>query len=219
MEDNEDPNSSRSEVSPSDVVHRLNNSLMSILGNAERALGATDPSDPVHANLSAIVLAARDAAETCRGALAGVNQPGADPDTNGPSLAAASARARTTRFSGLILVVDDATMVRQLLVMTLEEAGFAVISAGNATEAMELFDKSEVAAMVLDVAMPDMAGPDLYALLSTRRSGVPVLFSSGFSADTVLGELLEDARVGFLQKPYTEDELLSELGRLLRSDE
>jgi len=79
------------------------------------------------------------------------------------SIASASrkrARPETWRGSGTILVVDDEEGVRIVATKALEKCGFTVLTATNGREGLAIFTQhaSEIAAVLLDMAMPHMSG-------------------------------------------------------------
>lgn len=80
-----------------------------------------------------------------------------------------------------LLVVDDEALVRGMLVELFEQAGCEVEEAGSAAEALALSALVRWDGVVLDVDLPDLDGPALYARL-VRLGGdapLPVLFHTG----------------------------------------
>jgi CheY-like chemotaxis protein len=83
-----------------------------------------------------------------------------------------------------VLVVDDEDMVRETLVASLEEAGFAVLAAENGVEALALLDAGEpVDALVTDLAMPGMGGIALIREVHARRPGMPTVLLTGYAGE------------------------------------
>ena len=67
------------------------------------------------------------------------------------------------RGSGTILVVEDEDAIRQILLETLGECGYTVLTAGNAQQAMALIEsaKEKIDLLITDVVMPGWSGPEL----------------------------------------------------------
>jgi len=113
-----------------------------------------------------------------------------------------------------ILVAEDHDGVREMARMTLESFGYRLLLAADGAEALQLFlaQPQAIALVVLDVVMPRLAGPDAYLKMCEARPGLPVIFTSGYSAEMrSLPGVLEQGAAA-LQKPYSP----SVLGRKVR---
>lgn len=108
-----------------------------------------------------------------------------------------------------MLVVEDQAPVLRALARGLEANGFSVTAAASASAALALGDGGWDA-VVTDVNMPGMRGPDFVARLRERMAPVPVVFMSG---DTGEAPALE--RSATLTKPFTMPELEAKLAELL----
>ncbi|MBI3568575.1 MAG: PAS domain-containing protein [Gemmatimonadetes bacterium] len=110
--------------------------------------------------------------------------------------------------SGTILVVEDETVVRQLVERSLRAYGYTVLTAADGREALDIAAKSgsDIDLVITDVIMPGLSGTDLAARLRDERPGLPVLFMSGYpdharmSSPDIPAERL-------LQKPFTPAQL------------
>ena len=114
-----------------------------------------------------------------------------------------------------ILVVDDERAVRALIQEILQNAGYPVIAATCATEALQLYEEhqSAIRFLVTDVIMPGVSGAELAHHLLRSRPELPVLFVSGYCED------YRSAMHGFtcLAKPFTPAELIARVRQLLES--
>ncbi|HEY2432025.1 MAG TPA: ATP-binding protein [Vicinamibacterales bacterium] len=117
-----------------------------------------------------------------------------------------------------ILLVDDETGMRATTSRTLTRAGYHVLGAASAAEAMMLFEAnaSSIDLLVTDVVMPGLHGPALAARLAAIRPDLRVVFVSGYSHD--LPALPARPRGAFLAKPFTAASLLRTIDRLLAAD-
>jgi CheY-like chemotaxis protein len=105
------------------------------------------------------------------------------------------------RNKAVVLVVEDEVLVRMMLADVLDEAGFRVIEAAHADEALSVLTAlPEVQAVVTDVEMPggSMNGFALAREVRTQRPDIGVLIASGRAAPN-LGDLPELCY--FLAKP------------------
>jgi CheY-like chemotaxis protein len=121
------------------------------------------------------------------------------------------------RGAGNVLVVEDDANVRDVTCELLRGLGYHVLEADSARAALALVEREASIDLVLsDVIMPGgMNGLDLARQLRTTRSDLPVLLSSGYTAQQFgLHETLEG--VELLRKPYTLSALSRAVERLIQ---
>jgi CheY-like chemotaxis protein len=117
-----------------------------------------------------------------------------------------------------VLVVDDDLLVREPIADYLREVGYAVLEAGDAHEAIDELDHADHVDLVFsDVRMPgELDGVGLARWLRAHRPDVAVLLTSGYDGSGWMGgELGHEVRL--LQKPYTQDQVLGHIRRLLKA--
>jgi CheY-like chemotaxis protein len=117
-----------------------------------------------------------------------------------------------------VLVVDDETPVRELTARMLRHAGYDTVLAVDGLDAWRQLrrEATKVDVVVSDVVMPQMTGTELVARMQAYRPEVPIILMSGYSADDLRARGLEQAPVPLLTKPFTCDELVATVTRLLR---
>ena len=109
-----------------------------------------------------------------------------------------------------ILVVDDEIDVRESLQDALEDEGYNVVLARNGKEALQLLPSLErPCAVLLDVIMPVMSGPEFYEAIRARPdlADIPVLISTSDPSRA-------PARLPVVKKPVNLDRLLTALAAL-----
>lgn len=102
-----------------------------------------------------------------------------------------------------VLLVEDDDLVRDLARDYLRALGYQVETAATGAEAIATLEsKSQpLDALVADVVMPDLSGREVVRVARDRHPACKVVYTSGYSRDSVLeGNLLEEDEV-FLQKP------------------
>lgn len=114
-----------------------------------------------------------------------------------------------------ILVVDDDAAIRRLLRNTLLRAGYAVVEAGDAKDALRQAAIEHPAAALLDLGLPDRDGLSLIPQLHAR-DGIAVLVVSAREAVDEKVAALDLGAVDFVTKPFDTDELLARLRAGLR---
>ncbi|TNJ39743.1 ATP-binding protein, partial [Phaeobacter sp. B1627] len=117
-----------------------------------------------------------------------------------------------------ILLAEDETAVREVLVSTLTSAGFDVTAAASGDEALSIYSaRPQFDALITDIVMPGtLQGTDLAQALRKLDPDLPMIFMSGYASEaTVHGNGLrpEDIR---LMKPVPRNELLTALAQALR---
>jgi CheY-like chemotaxis protein len=85
----------------------------------------------------------------------------------------------------------------------LREAGFEVEAAASGDEALAVAAASAPLDLLLsDVVMPGMSGPELAHRLRGDRSGLAVLYMSGYTDDVLDASELKNPATGFIRKPF-----------------
>ena len=114
-----------------------------------------------------------------------------------------------------ILVIDDDERLRTLLRRFLEESGFRVTDAGNASEARQIIAGIEFDLLVVDIMMPGETG--LEFLTDIRLdSAVPALFLTAMSDTENRIEGLEAWADDYMSKPFEPRELILRIKRILQ---
>jgi two-component system, cell cycle sensor histidine kinase and response regulator CckA len=119
--------------------------------------------------------------------------------------------------SGLVLVVDDEQLVRNVIAAVVRSEGYDVITAAQGAEALTYFREHQprIVALVVDMRMPFMSGEEVVRAVRQLSPDMPALLTSGYH-DQDLGDLLgQRAPTQFIQKPFTSEILLSSLSSLL----
>ena len=118
-----------------------------------------------------------------------------------------------------ILLVEDSAALRRIATRFLEPAGYTVLEAATGEEALRLLERYEepVHLLLSDVVMPGMSGPQLAERIAQTRPPMKALYVSGYTDDTIVRHGVLDARVSFLNKPFTATALLRKVREVLDS--
>ncbi len=107
-----------------------------------------------------------------------------------------------------ILLVDDDSLLRLTIVMTLEEAGYEVVPARDGAEALAILAEDPSITLVLsDINMPKMDGPTFLSKAKERYPSLPVIMLSVNSAWSWKPQMQAAGAQGYLPKPFTTQEL------------
>ncbi|MGJ5672110.1 MAG: winged helix-turn-helix domain-containing protein [Nostochopsis sp.] len=122
-----------------------------------------------------------------------------------------------------ILLVEDEELIREMIVLALEEEGYGIVTAADGRSAVEQLKNFEVNLgeptfdlVILDLMLPQINGLDVCRLLRYQGNPVPILMLSakGSETDRVLG--LEVGADDYLTKPFSMRELVARCRALLR---
>jgi two-component system, cell cycle sensor histidine kinase and response regulator CckA len=116
-----------------------------------------------------------------------------------------------------ILLVDDEDFVRDLAEQILTDFGYTVLSAVDGESALETYraENENVDLVILDLIMPGMGGRRCLDEIMEMNPGAKVLIASGYADDASSEGALKNAVKGFLRKPYTLQQMLLEVRRVL----
>jgi PAS domain S-box-containing protein len=115
--------------------------------------------------------------------------------------------------SNTVLVVDDDPGVRAVASRMLERLGCTVLQAADGQTAIELFqiNRETIALVLLDLMMPQLSGAQVLSELQRVKPGAHVVVMSGYTRHEAAKLFTAHTPTGFLQKPFTPDELRSAL--------
>jgi CheY-like chemotaxis protein len=107
-----------------------------------------------------------------------------------------------------VLVVDDQDVVRDVIRLTLEGAGYTVLEAATPLEAIAIARETHpIDLLVTDVVMPEMDAFELAGRITSEIPGVRILYTSGYTDAGAEGP--------FIQKPFTPAQLVEKVSSVL----
>jgi CheY-like chemotaxis protein len=117
---------------------------------------------------------------------------------------------------GVLLLVDDEEDYRRAMSRQLNRAGYVALEAANGSEAVHRYAERfhEIAAVLLDLVMPVTDGRETLAMFRAFAPDLPIVICTGFEREDVLGPEPIEPGLGFLQKPFTIENLEEELARV-----
>ncbi len=122
-----------------------------------------------------------------------------------------------------VLTVDDSRVMRRIISGAAEVLGYTALEAANGKEALALLETEagEVAAITLDVNMPEMTGMECLAALKAdpRFAHIPVIM---VTTEAEKDRILEAVRLGakhYVTKPFTPEDITTRLMEVLGDDD
>ncbi|MBY0610828.1 MAG: CHASE3 domain-containing protein [Beijerinckiaceae bacterium] len=119
------------------------------------------------------------------------------------------------RKDEVILVLEDDSRVRALVVESLTELGYTVLEASSGAAALKMLEHQRVTLLFTDVVMPDMNGRKVAELAVQAHPSLKVVYTTGFSRNAIIHNGVLDSGVNFLAKPFTIEDLANKLRAVL----
>ncbi len=119
---------------------------------------------------------------------------------------------------GVVLLVEDEEMVRQMTGHMLEEMGYVVKEAATPREAIQIASNPQTPLDVVltDVVMPEMNGAQLMRIIHGKRPELQVLYMSGYTSDLIARKGIIQDGVNFIQKPFDMKTLNDKLSQAIK---
>jgi two-component system cell cycle sensor histidine kinase/response regulator CckA len=139
------------------------------------------------------------------------------PRTDAPPSISQPMPAMRLRGDETILLTEDDDQLRRLARVALQQHGYQVLEAANGGEALLLCEQHDgaIALLLTDVVLPRMSGRHLAERLQPLRPAMKVLYMTGYTDDAIVRHGVDRGDVPLLQKPFTADELLGRVRRVL----
>lgn len=116
-----------------------------------------------------------------------------------------------------ILVIDDESIVRQMVTEVLRGQGYEVISAESGRKGVNYLDdlRDRVDLVLLDIVMPEMDGEATMKALQAIRPDIPILLTSGFVQEQKRDRMMNMGALGLVYKPCKSQDLLHQVRQAL----
>jgi DNA-binding NtrC family response regulator len=116
-----------------------------------------------------------------------------------------------------ILIVDDDSSVRDSIAAVLRDAGYDVLQAGHAQEALSQHDAKKIDLLLLDLGLPDKSGWDAFEAFTHRNPLLPVIIITGHASQS--GMAMAAGVGALMEKPLDAGKLLQTMQDLLNETE
>lgn len=116
-----------------------------------------------------------------------------------------------------ILLVDDESLMLEMIRLYLGKKGYRLFEAENAADAMALFleHQDAINLLLLDIRMPRKDGLDLYEEISRIRPDIPVIFMGGDVEHHRDDRRISGKNANFLPKPFSPQTLVNKIHEVL----
>ena len=109
-----------------------------------------------------------------------------------------------------IMTVDDSATIRQMVTLTLRDAGYEVIAAVDGRDALEQLARQPVDMIITDLNMPNLDGVGLIREVRQQPANrfIPIIMLTTESADSKKQEGKAAGASGWIVKPFKPEQLL-----------
>ena len=116
-----------------------------------------------------------------------------------------------------VLVIDDDKMIQSVFRKFLESWGFKVYTTLDPYEGIAKAVSLNPAFIILDIYLPDMGGEKILKVLKKIdiTSNIPIIIVSGSLSWELLNSTYREGASGFLSKPFTKDDLINNIKRVI----
>lgn len=118
----------------------------------------------------------------------------------------------------LVVIVDDDASVRHALRALMRSLGYCAETFTRGEDFLQSQLIARTRCLIADVQMPGITGPELHARLISAGVPVPTVLITAYPDEGVRARALAAGAVGFLSKPFAEDQLLPYLRAVLHDD-
>ena len=118
----------------------------------------------------------------------------------------------------VVVIVDDDASFRTFLVRLVGSVGLKTVAYTSAEEFLAAPQPDAPACLVLDVQMPGLSGLDLQRELAQDRRSIPIVFMTGHGDIPMTVEAMKGGAVGFLSKPFRNQDLIDAVKEGLNRD-
>ncbi|NNG00515.1 MAG: sigma-54-dependent Fis family transcriptional regulator [Desulfobacteraceae bacterium] len=115
-----------------------------------------------------------------------------------------------------IMIVDDDLKILEVLDARLSSAGFKILKAAGATQALKTLESESVDLMISDMKMPDMGGMELLEKARATLPNLPVIFITAYGNIPDAVKAVKAGAVDYLAKPFEGQQLLKKIRATLK---
>jgi FixJ family two-component response regulator len=109
----------------------------------------------------------------------------------------------------IVMIVDDDNSIRKSVRRLMKSYGIAVETFVSAEEFLGSDRLNKTSCLILDVHMPGISGLELQKRLIASGHAIPVIFITAFADDGARAKAMKAGAVGYLAKPFDDEELLN----------
>ena len=114
-----------------------------------------------------------------------------------------------------ILVVDDSVLTLEVIQRNLSAAGYDVYTAASVHQAVDFLEHDSVDLVITDIKMPKISGLELLKYVKENLKDTEIMIITGYPSVKGAVEAVKDGAKDYLVKPFTDEELLAAVAKML----
>jgi len=116
-----------------------------------------------------------------------------------------------------ILIAEDDELILKTVEHKLLKEGYEVLISRNGKDAINLIEETEVDLIITDIMMPFASGIEMLSALKNLKKQIPVIMLSSMGQEDVILEAFQMGAADFMVKPFSPNELILRIKRLLNN--
>ena len=117
--------------------------------------------------------------------------------------------------SARILVVDDSALTLEVIQRNLSAAGYDVYTSPSVDQAIDFLEQDSVDLVITDIKMPKISGLELLKYVKENLKDTEIMIITGYPSIKGAVEAVKDGAEDYLVKPFTDEELLAAVAKML----
>ena len=113
------------------------------------------------------------------------------------------------------MVVDDSVLTLEVIQRNLSAAGYDVYTAASVNQAIDFLGHDFVDLVITDIKMPKISGLELLKYVKENLKGTEIMIITGYPSIKGAVEAVKDGAENYLVKPFTDEELLAAVAKML----
>lgn len=118
----------------------------------------------------------------------------------------------------VVLIVDDSESIREVVLFTLENAGYNVLSACDGNDALKHLNGQHIDMILTDLHMPNLDGLGLIKEVRNRDKYryTPILYLTTESQQSIKNEARTAGATGWIVKPFMPEKLIAAIAKIIK---
>jgi two-component system response regulator VicR len=128
-------------------------------------------------------------------------------------------RAFSKKSRKRILLAEDDAVMRRLIELQLDNAGFEVTSVEDGRQALLYLQQEDFDLVISDIIMPFVSGLELLESIRHSQKDTAIVLCSALKSHNAMAKAFEIGANGFIAKPFQTDELIREVHAILKEQD